>query len=760
MNSNYLKAQVRVDRILFPKNGREPGSWVVATCEVEEVLEGELDCDYIKVTGSPYEITVGGVYLLEAELSNHARYGESYRIKVFSRKSDMNDPNDKRNFLESLYTERQLANLYAVLDDPYTVLLNSDAQKLLKVEGVGPATARRMIATFHDNFTKMRAYVALAEYELPASLIASLIKRFRGDIDRMVDTIQTNPYVMMYEIDGIGWKRADEIAKMRGIAFDSPLRIEANIRYQLNQAADEGHTWLAPSALVQAVCNDLGLDTAYFDAIRAALNRLHDQQILWWDEEKSKVALCYLHDMEAEIAQELHRIACGDLPSVRQDAEQALREQELSQGWEFTKEQHEAIQSIENSNVCIITGSAGTGKSSVVAGFLRLMPNTPFAQCALSGRAAARLTEVTGQEGMTIHRLLGYQDGHFLHGADCPLVEKVIILDEISMVGAEIFLALLRAIPSGSKLIMLGDDGQLESIGMCNVFKDMLDSGVLAVSRLTQIHRQAAKSAIVTESLRVRNQEPLFDYGWLGEETRGELQDLKIRVYQNPILSQDCVMEEYRKLYDQGVDYQDIQIVVPMKQRGMLATRALNNRVQALVNPPLFGRHEVVVSLNAKDPSAKYTLRERDRVICTKNMYQAEHPMVADQESPEICPVFNGDRGIIKEITPASLIVTFDMWGDIVIKRADFSKIELGYALSCHKLQGSEAPYVIVGLDMPAKVLLTKEWLYTAITRAKKYCVVCGEDKAIRYAIATSHVPYKQTMLRGMLQEEFTKDEP
>lgn len=219
-------------------------------------------------------------------------------------------------------------------------------------------------------------------------------------------------------------------------------------------------------------------------------------------------------------------------------------------------------------------------------------------------------------------------------------------------------------------------------------------------------------------------------------------------------------MEEYRKLYDQGVDYQDIQIVVPMKQRGLLATRALNNRVQALVNPHLFGRHEVVVSLNAKDPFAKYTLRERDRVICTKNMYQAEHPMVADQESPEICPVFNGDRGIIKEITPTSLIVTFDMWGDIVIKRADFSKIELGYALSCHKLQGSEAPYVIVGLDMPAKVLLTKEWLYTAITRAKKYCVVCGEDKAIRYAIATSHVPYKQTMLRGMLQEEFANDEP
>ena len=146
MNSNYLKAQVRVDRILFPKNGREPGSWVVATCEVEEVLEGELDCDYIKVTGSPYEITVGGVYLLEAELSNHVRYGESYRIKVFSRKSDMSDPDDKRNFLESLYTERQLANLYAALDDPYTALLNSDTQKLLTVEGVGPATAKRMIA--------------------------------------------------------------------------------------------------------------------------------------------------------------------------------------------------------------------------------------------------------------------------------------------------------------------------------------------------------------------------------------------------------------------------------------------------------------------------------------------------------------------------------------------------------------------------------------------------------------------------------------
>lgn len=762
MNSDYLKAQVRVAQILFPRQAWESGCWTIALCEVEELLDGELDTEVIKITGNPYEITVGGSYLLEAQLSVHERYGESYRIKAFSRKCNMDDPEDKRNFLSSLFTERQIDELYAALPDPYTALLQSDVAAITKTKGVGPATAQRMIQKFHDNFTKMKAYIALAKYELPPTLIASLIKRFRGDIDRMVDTVQTNPYIMMYEVDGIGWKRADEIAKMCGIAFNSPQRIEANITYQLDSASKDGNTWVSPGALVQAVCNELGLDATYFDAIRAALNEMHEGGILWWDDEKSKIALKSLHDMEQEIAVELHRIASGSLIPITGDAEQALHELELSQGWEFTAEQREAIQSIEDSNVCIITGSAGTGKSSVVAGFLRLLPDCPFAQCALSGRAAARLTEVTGQEGMTIHRLLGYQDGHFGRDASNPLLEKIIILDEISMVGAEIFLALLRAIPSGSKLIMLGDDGQLESIGLCNIFKDMLDSGVLAVSKLTQIHRQAAKSAIVTESLKVRNQQPLLEYGWVGEETRGELQDLKMHVYHDPILSQDYVMDEYQRLYRDGIDYRDIQIVVPMKQRGMLATSALNARVQALVNPRMFGRNEVEVKRNPKDPSSGYTLRERDRVICTKNMYQAERPRKDDFEDEfeeaQICPVFNGDRGIVKSISSMSMIVTFDMWGDIVIKRADFPKIELGYALSCHKLQGSEAPYVIVGLDMAAKVLLTKEWLYTAITRAKKYCVVCGEDKAIRYTIATSHVPYKQTMLRGMLQEEFVKN--
>lgn len=190
----------------------------------------------------------------------------------------------------------------------------------------------------------------------------------------------------------------------------------------------------------------------------------------------------------------------------------------MSKGGLFTEEQRQAILLTLDNNVSIITGGAGVGKSSSVSGVLRVLGNYSFAQCALSGRAAARLTEVTHSEGMTIHRLLAISSAGIGFNEENPLPFDIIILDEVSMVGAEIFLLLLKAIPTGSKLIMLGDDGQLESIGLCNVFKDMLDSGVVPVSRLTKIHRQAAKSAIITESIKVRNQQDLIPDGWVGHE--------------------------------------------------------------------------------------------------------------------------------------------------------------------------------------------------------------------------------------------------
>lgn len=778
-----LRCLVKIGHIIFPKKFT-PGDWAICSASIEEVYEGDPYSTEIKIKGRAYSLDIGGVYQLTGTIDDHPDYGFSYDIVSFAKEFSTEDAGHRRMYLESLFTEKQVEAMYNKLPDPYKVFMDHDAATLCKVKGIGPSTARKMISRFHDDYAKSRAYVALGKYDLTVNLIDSLIRRFHGDIDKLLFTVNENPYIMMFEVDGIGWKKADQIAVAKGIKPDDLIRFEANIIHQLNQITEQGNTWVTPAWLVSAVLTDMGLSFEYADKFREALYSLHEKHELWWDDEKTKIALYKLRKLEENIAKELYRIASGAPlePRTQEPPDVILRKFEEETGFDFTEEQRSAIMSTLQNNVSIITGGAGTGKSTSVRGVLKVLEGCTFAQCALSGRAAARLSEVTGQGGSTIHRLLKADDSGFgfYYKEDNPLPYDIIILDEVSMVGAEIFLDLLKAIGDHTKLIMLGDDGQLESIGLCNLFKDMLDSEVVTVSRLTKIHRQAAKSAIITESVKVRNKEPIIDYDWVGEETRGELQDLKLVVYDDAILSQDTVVEQYQALLDEGISYNDIQIVLPMKQRGMLCTYTLNQRIQELVNPPKHGIEGILVGATKTDKSHAYYLRKNDRVIVTKNMYHAQKyvpwnasaisepnydtslaELLGEYDYDEVseedltCAIYNGDRGIILEIDGDGMVVEFDQWGEIYIKREEFRNVELGYALSCHKLQGSEAPYVIVGLDMSGRILLTKEWLYTAITRAKKHCIVCGESRAISYANNNSNISIKQTMLKDLLIETF-----
>lgn len=780
--TNTIKCLIKIKRILYPKQ-YVPGDWALFLGTVEEIHEGEpYDPVEIKIKGRTFNLDIGGLYMLNATLDQSDKYGLSYQIISFSKECNFEDPKQKRIFLESLYTERQIELLYSNLPDPYQTLKNGETEKIASIKGLGRSSAARMVRRFREDMTKSRAYVALGEYDLTPEQIDSLINRFKGDIERLIETINENPYLMIYEIDGIGWKKADQVARAKGIAIADPRRIEANILFQLNSITEQGHTWVSPQWLLTSTLQSLELGVEYVDSFREALYSLHNKNLLWWSEDKNKIALYKLRKIEEDIAEELKRISSGmPLPPKSSESKGSLLHiLEKQQGWEFTDEQKAAIDTVLQHNVSIITGSAGTGKSSAVSGVLEILRGYEVAQCALSGRAAARLTEVTHKEGSTIHRLLQYSPPRgFLFNEDQPLPMDIIILDEVSMVGAEIFLNLVKAIKTGAKIIMLGDPGQLESIGLCNIFKDMLESGVIPVCKLTQIHRQAAKSAIITESLRVRNREPLVPANWVGTEIRGELQDLELVVYGDSILSQDTVIEQYCKLYNSGIDYRDIQIVVPMKSRGEICTYELNKLVQNIVNPPKGDRLGILVGgKKAEDPGA-YFLRQNDRVIVTKNMYQAERYIPEELKNPydswddcldellddplppevteisSICPVYNGDRGIIKSIDASHMIVTFDQWGEIIIPKGDYSKVELGYALSCHKLQGSEADYVIVGFDMGGRMLLTKEWLYTAITRAKKHCTVCAESKALHFASQNSNISIKQTMLESLLRQTF-----
>jgi len=752
MPTPTLSAMVTINRVLYPRSGFQSGDWCILSCRITDVLEGEpYHQSTIIIKGHVFSIEYGKQYRLIGTYVEENKYGPSYSIATFSQESDLTDPAQQRAYLESLCAQSQVTSLYAALPDPFAAIRDGDLASIQKAKGFGEARAKALVEKFRNTYSDARAYAVLSQYGLSSASISNLLRKFNSP-EACIDAVENNPYLMISDVDGIGWARADAIALAKGMSKDSPERIAAFISHFLGEISSQGDTWTTPLDLINATFVQLEINDQ--DLFRSVLYSMHDKGVLWWNDDRTMLGLMHLRKLEEAIASELHRIACAT-PSVQNQQYDlsVLRDIEKKQGWTFTEEQRTAIQTALSNNVVIVTGGAGTGKSSAVSGVLASANHASFAQCALSGRAAARLTEVTGVSGQTIHRLLGYQFGEFTFNSSNPLPYDIVILDEVSMVGAEIFHALLQAIPDGGKLIMLGDDGQLESIGLCNIFSDMLKSGAIPVARLTKIHRQAARSAIITESVKVREQTQLIQPGWVGKEIRGELQDLELDIYSDSIVSQDIVLNHYQDLLAQGISPYAIQVVVPMRARGSLATFTLNRSIQQIVNPDKPG---IEVNLSVNKTKQTYMLSVGDRVIMTKNTYDASRPP-SDQDisSGESCPVYNGDRGIIREVDSNHMVVDFDLWGLVYLSRAQMSRIELGYALTCHKLQGSEAPYIIIGLDDSSFMLATKEWLYTALTRAQKRCILCAQSKMLTYAVSHSNVPIKRTMLEGLLKEAF-----
>ena len=421
---------------------------------------------------------------------------------------------------------------------------------------------------------------------------------------------------------------------------------------------------------------------------------------------------------------------------------------EREQGWEFTDEQINGIKMGLEKNVLVISGSAGTGKSTLVNGIITALTDYSHVMCALSGRASARLAEVTGETGYTIHRLLGYSGAGFEYNKEKQLGYDIYILDEISMVDAELFYYLIRAIPSGSKLIMLGDPAQLEAIGCGNVAYDMIQSNEIPDILLTKIHRQAAKSAIITNSTAVRHGEQIIDAEWSGTEVRGELQDLVLDCYLDSSNSFYKVMEYFQRLYAQkDFDILETQVIVPVKKRGDSNTYNLNNDIQELYNPARDDlKEESVMTIS----SGLRIFRVGDKVINTVNNYKVEPT------------IYNGNIGIIKDITIEEneegdetdvMIIDFVGIGRVSIPKDYWEQLDLAYAITVHKYQGSQSDNIIFNFDFASYGLLSRQLIYTGITRAKKKCYLVCQTGALRYGVAQEAISRKQTPLQDSLYE-------
>lgn len=751
-----VRLKVRVERIIYPKNGQTSGSWTIAAFRIEEVLEGEVpECFQwslrFTAKGSMPALNARDTYTMVAHLVEDAKYGLQYEVDLMCLDYDLTDKDDQLKFFSFFLTPTQTAALYENCDNPLVLLQNHDTKALMKIKGIGPVTAQHMINKYEDSKDLSLAFVRFYDLGLTKGAIEKLV-HFYGSPEAAVEVIEKNPYLLIIQVPGYGWAKADAIAMSQGLAHDSDERMGAYLVHYLREQAEmNGNSWVSVEDLcvvVDQVCDPQN-DERIYELIRRNIKN----HVLYYDKETERVGLMEYRELEQQIANEILRIQRGaaHIEINPERAETIIRSVELEQGFEYTEEQRTAIWNTLNNQFSILTGSAGVGKSSVVNGIAHVLEahNFRVAQVSLSGRAASKLTEITHIEGKTIHRLLKYdpESGKFFHNKENPLPYDIIIGDEVSMWGGEITLSLLQAIPTGAKVLFIGDTKQLEAIGLASVLTDTIKSHTMPTVQLTKIQRQQADSGIITQSLKVACGEQIVGPKTSGVEYRGVRKDFKLVTYIDSALTQSKIIDEFKELYiNQHVPANDIQVLVPMRSRGEASCRALNLAIQEIVNgtPSV---DEITVPYTDGNYKYSYTYRPNDRIIIMKNNYKTIN-IEGNKE-----PIYNGNVGYIKQIGPDFMIVNLTEQGDIVLGAEDYNNLSLGYAITVHKKQGDSSPYVIGAIDSSSYALMSKELLYTMITRARKYCVLVGQKKILQQAVRISRVKTKQTWLCELLQE-------
>ena len=648
--------------------------------------------------------------------------------------------------------------MYEALDNPYMTLKDGDIASLVKVKNCGMKTAVAWIDKFKTYMPLSNAMKELSEYGLTEALLRRIVNHYKSS-DIAVEIIQNKPYKLI-EVNGVGWHKCDEIAMKGGLKPDSPERIGTYILYYLQERANEGYSYIPADAnteiengivsKTQKPINFIDTMIEFFgddisdETLKGGLDYANDQ--LWFSDDRKFVGLKRIYDLEMSVAENLIRIRDGENDFKYSNWKDIIKQKEIDQGWEYNEQQIEGIKAVLENQVVVITGKAGTGKSSIVDAMIAVLQGYSYAQTALSGRAAARMAEITHEEGYTIHRLLGFPKGDRDHGGfvfheDNKLPRDIIILDEVSMVDGELFNRLVKAIKTGSKLIMLGDTGQLECIGCMNIAADLIASKEIVSIELSQIHRQAANSGIITESIKAREGIQLIGKDWVGTEVRGKLNDLVLDCFSDKSNTFYKVMQHASTELEDGTDIMDLMVIAP-SYKNESGVDNLNAALQSLYNPDNSEKKEVFVQKGTK----AWILRERDKIINVQNDYYAKNKYTAG--------IFNGNIGVVKniDIDANTIAVDFqDIPGIMILPKKNWKDLELGYAITCHKAQGSQCKKVIVGLDFGSFIQLSREWVYTAMTRAIDKCYMVAQNNALRYAVSKNSISVKRTHLVKLL---------
>ena len=732
-----------IDHVIFRND--DNGYTVMVLKGMEE--EQELTC-----VGTFPAITQGASIEATGNYITHPVYGKQFQISSYTEKM----PED------ALAMERYLgsgaikgigaalaARIVRRFGNDTMRIVEEEPERLAEIKGISEKKALEIAEQMTEKADMRRAMVFLQKYGISLNLGAKIYQKYGQSV---YGVLQENPYRLAEDISGVGFRIADEIASRIGIHTDSDYRIRSGMLYTLLQASGEGHIYLPKEELFSRASRLLGVDVSYME--KHLMDMVVDRKLILKETEEGIVVYptqyYYLELNSAKMLCELN-ILC---PEDEQMMKKRISRIEKETGTELDEMQKQAVASAAQHGLFILTGGPGTGKTTTINAIIRYFEEegAELRLAAPTGRAAKRMTEATGYEAQTIHRLLelnglpeGEQEGravHFDRNSENPLEADVIIIDEMSMVDISLMYSLLLAVTAGTRLILVGDENQLPSVGPGNVLRDIIRSGCFPVVELKKIFRQASESDIVVNAHKINRGEQVTinnksrDFFFLKRYDA----DIIIRVV-------IALIQEKLPRYVDAKPY-EIQVLTPMR-KGLLGVERLNQILQRYLNPPDEKKKEKEIG--------QRLFREGDKVMQVKNNYQLEWESLGRYKIPvdKGVGVFNGDTGIMTEINEfaETATVEFEDGRQAQYSFKQLEELELAYAVTIHKSQGSEYPAVILPILSGPRMLMNRNLLYTAVTRARKCVTVVGSENTFAEMIRNEKQQQRYSSLDKRIRE-------
>ena len=709
---------------------------------VLELMSGET---MITCVGMLMGLTDGMNVELEGEYTDHPSYGRQFKAARFTEK----EPEDElaiERYLGSGAIKGVGAALAARIVRRFGKetfrIIEEEPERLAEIKGISERKAQEISIQVEEKHSLRSAMLFLQQYGISLNLSVKIYNTYGEEI---YSILQKNPYRLADDIDGVGFRIADEIAAKVGIRTDSDFRIRSGLIYCLQQAAGEGHTYLPRELLTARAVELLGVPQESIEKNMMDLAVEHRLVMKRVDEQVHVYATVF-YNMESNVAYMLKTL------NVSMDISEAhvykcIRRIEQVTGIELAEHQKQAVVAAAREGVLVITGGPGTGKTTTIDSIIHYfdLEGLDFMLAAPTGRAAKRMSETTGYEARTIHRMLelgGEESIGFGRDESNPLEADAIIIDEMSMVDLPLMNSLLKAITPGTRLILVGDVNQLPSVGPGRVLKDIITSGQMPVVELTEIFRQAKESDIIVNAHRINRGEEVtldnksMDFFFLKRYDADQIINVTLQL----------VLQKMPKFV--GATPMDIQVLTPMR-KGLLGVERLNTVLQHYLNPPDASKAE------KERPSGIF--REGDKVMQTKNNYQLQWEVRSRYGIPieKGQGVFNGDMGIIRIIDSfaQSLTVEFEEGRMVEYPFGAIDELELAYAITIHKSQGSEYPAVVIPLLSGPRPLMNRNLLYTAVTRARKCVTLVGDDRVFAQMIENVQEQQRYCGLRDRLLE-------